>query len=93
MLPVPEPDDQIVGRLAEIAGEDVGTAIKILGSMVRKDKEGWHVHGWMESAKRILALALTASEPIREEAIQLINFLGRRGYVEFGTLLHPGAQG
>ena len=46
------------------------------------------VHAWHSHAEAILALALQADPPVREQAIRLIDYLGRRGYTDFGSLLY-----
>jgi hypothetical protein len=87
VVPSPEPDDRIIARLERIASVDIGCSVTILDRMVRGDTEGWHVHAWHSHAEAILALALRAEPLIREQAIRLIDYLGRRGYTDFGALL------
>lgn len=88
--PTPEPDHSLVEKLAEIAHIDITKAIDILDMMVRGDSEGWRVEGWHDAAKRILTAALNTPGEVRETAERLIDYLGRRGYTEFGRLLAPG---
>lgn len=87
--PTPEPDHAIVERLAQIAQADIARAIRILDRMVRGDREGWRIHMWVEPARRILELAMVAHGEARTQAERIIDYLGRRGYVEFGDLLNP----
>lgn len=87
VAPNPEPDDAVVEKLAEISNFNILKTVQILDRMIRGDQEGWRIHGWLDSAKAILNDALmTPGEP-SEEAVALINYLGRRGYMEFGQLL------
>jgi hypothetical protein len=62
-------------------------ATRILDKMVRADKEGDMVYIWREPAERILKSAMRGDDVMRRMASQLIDYLGRRGYVEFGELL------
>jgi hypothetical protein len=55
--------------------------------MIHGDQEGWRVHSWIDSAKKILEKAMTSPGKAREEAVELLNDLGRRGYTELGQLL------
>jgi hypothetical protein len=87
-LPIPEYAEQIVEHLAEIADTHIEVAARILDRMIRADKEGWRAYEWREPARKILESALRGDQPIRTMATQLIDYLGRRGYVEFGELLH-----
>ncbi len=76
----------IAKKLAEIAGVNISKAIRILDRMVRGDREG-RILGWLDSAKTILAKAMSKDVDARRCAEALIDYLGRRGYVEFGQLL------
>jgi hypothetical protein len=85
--------EQVVERLAKIAethAEQVGAATRILDRMIRADKEGWRAYAWRESAMKILRLAMRGDDAAREVALRLIDYLGRRGYQEFGRLLRFG---
>lgn len=89
---IPEPDYAVVEHLAEIAAasdanSELGIVIAILSKMVLGDHAGWHVHGWIDSAKAILQKGLHADAIVRAESIALVNELGRRGFVEMGALL------
>jgi hypothetical protein len=85
--PIPQPDDEIVDKLSEMAHIDVVKSVQILDKMVRGDREGWRIHSWETGAKDILEQALNATAEARETAEKLIDYLGRRGYMEFGRVL------
>lgn len=85
--PTPEPDQGIAERLATIARCDIMKAVRILDRMVRGDEEGWRIHGWLDSAKQILETAMNAGGDAHRGAVELINYLGRRGHTAFGALL------
>lgn len=84
----PEPDHSIAEQLAMVGHADIVRAVRILDRMVRGDREGWRIHGWLESVKAILEMAMNAGGDARTQAEQVINYLGRRGHTEFGDLLH-----
>ena len=84
---LPEPDDAVVERLAELVDSHVSQVMDLLKRMVEADVEGWHVHGWGTSTQVILRRALREGGAAQSSARGVINTLGRRGYVEFGKLL------
>ena len=93
VVPMPELADRIAERLAEFADTPHLEAItRILDRMIRADDEGWRAYVWHRPAKTILQAALQGNDTTRRLATQLIEHLGRRGYVEFGELLHLGAD-
>ncbi len=87
VVPTPEPDHTIAKKLAEIAHVDIVTSIHILNRMARGDQEGWRIHGWLDPAKDILKQALRTPGQAKDLALSLIDYLGRRGYTDFGQLL------
>ena len=87
VVAVPEPEHLVMERLAKIAQTDIAKAVRIVERMVKGDREGWRMHGWTEPARTILEQAMKAGGGARSEAEQLIDFLGRRGYTDFGALL------
>ena len=87
VVAVPEPEHQVMERLAEITQTDIAKAVRIVRRMVEGDREGWRLHGWQEPARAILEQAMKAGGAARIEAEQVIDFLGRRGYTAFGDLL------
>jgi hypothetical protein len=82
-----EADDELVKRLADIAAADISKSLSILEALVHGDEQGWRIHSWWESAASILKAALAASVDIRDKAQALIDYLGRRGFLQFGELL------
>lgn len=87
VVPTPQPDHDIVEQLAKTCQADIVTAARILDRMVQADREGWRISGWRDPARTILNTAMSAGGDARTQAVQTINYLGRRGYTEFGTLL------
>jgi hypothetical protein len=88
VVKTPEPDHRVVEKLADIAHIDIAKSVRILDLMVRGDREGWHIDSWLDSAKKILEQAMKNNGEVREKAVALIDYLGRRGYSDFGTLLN-----
>lgn len=88
VIPTPEPDHAIVEQLARVAQADIVRAVRILDRMVRGDREGWRIHGWIDSARQVLAVAMQAGGDARTYAEQVINYLGRRGHTGFEELLN-----
>jgi hypothetical protein len=82
-----QPDHEVLDHLAKIAGTDIDTSVQILDRMVRGDREGWRIHMWREAVTAILRQALSAGGNARTQAEAIVNYLGRRGYVEFGEIL------
>jgi hypothetical protein len=87
VTPLPEPDHAIAEQLAKIARDNTERAVRILDRMVRGDREGWHIHGWLDAAKQTLETAMMAGGDARTQAEQVIDYLGRRGHTSFGDLL------
>ena len=65
----------------------VAEYLRILERLIHGDREGWRVHTWAGSARTILDVAMRAGGDAQILAKELIDHLGRRGYVEFGELL------
>jgi len=87
VTPTPDPDHAVAKRLAEIAHVDPVKSVRILDRMIRGDREGWRIHSYLEPAREILKQAMKATGEPRGQAFVLIDYLGRRGYTEFGELL------
>ncbi len=87
VVPIPEPDHGVAEQLAKTCEADIVTAARILDRMVQGDREGWHVSGWQDPATKILHEAMGVGGDARTQAVQTINYLGRRGYTKFGELL------
>jgi hypothetical protein len=90
IVPTPEPDHAVVQDLARIAHLDIVRSVHILDRMIRGDREGWRIHGWFDEAKRILQTAMNTGGEAQTVAIDLINYLGRRGHTDFGSVLASG---
>ncbi len=85
--PRAEPDHLIVEHLATVCTHDPLRSVKIIQMLVMGDVEGWRIPSWKKEAKKILQIAMSAKGDACELAKQVIDALGRRGYLEFGELL------
>jgi hypothetical protein len=85
VVPVPEPDHAVTERLAEIASVDVPGAVRIIDKMIHGDRQGWQIHSWRDSARKVLGLGLEAGGDARRLAEGTLDYLGRRGYPDFGA--------
>ncbi len=82
-----EPEHTVAEQFAKIAACDPTRSVRILNKMIRADREGWRAGPWIDVAKEILEIALDLGGEAHAIAVALIDYLGRRGYVEFGELL------
>jgi hypothetical protein len=56
--------------------------------MVKGDKEGWLLLGKEDTAREIISAAINSDNlEAQNAAVELINFLGARGYLKFRDLL------
>ena len=92
IVPVPQPDGEVVEHLATVASADIVVALDILERMVHGDREGWRVQGWIDSARTVLEAGMKAGGDAQRNAEQLIDYLGRRGYTALGELLKYRAR-
>ena len=92
VVPVPAPDHEVIEHLARVASADMATALHILERMVRGDREGWRIQGWIDSARTVLEAGMKAGGDAQRKAEQLIDYLGRRGYTTLGELLNIGEE-
>lgn len=85
--PTPEPTQAVVKELARVAESDEIRAVRILDRMVRGDTTGWWTQEWLDAAGRVLEVAMRAGGDARSIAEEVVEHLGRRGHMQFGTLL------
>jgi hypothetical protein len=70
-------------RMAKIADSDLPGALGVLQMVSAKDLGPLGIHSWVEPAKKILAMAITAGGSLREQALTTINNFTERGYSGF----------
>ena len=83
-----EPDHMVIERLVEVCKIFPQQSVECLRLMAEGDKEGWQIYGWREQARTILGIALQSSNPdIKTASENVVNYFGKRGYLEFRSLL------
>jgi hypothetical protein len=83
-----EPDDMIVNVFEDMVSKKPTDILECLILMVKGDAEGWRVSYWKDRLKKIISTALEISEEeVKQKAIDLLNILGARGFLEFRDLL------
>lgn len=78
-------DSEVVNRLAEFTKTYPVETIKCLELIAKSDEEGWGIYSWAKQAKYIISATMKTAAS--DEAKSLVNYLGSRGYLEFGDLL------
>lgn len=69
-------------------------AVECLALIVEGDKDGWAVLSWREHARNLLGGAIhSADQTARMRAINLVHYLGARGYSEFRDLIPANVAG
>jgi len=86
---LPEPDHMVAERLAAIAEDYPDQAVTGLHWMVDLASEGWAIHGWLDSARRILEVGLKSRESsTRERATRIVHKMGALRFGDFRGLLN-----
>jgi hypothetical protein len=82
----PEPDHLVLEAIATATETESASVVASLKHMLLRDHEPWRIHSSMESVRTILTTAIKSSSA-QDSAVDLIDRLGRRGYLDFGALL------
>jgi len=83
-----ERDRMVAERLAELSPTHPREAVECLGRMVEGDRTGWGLLGWKSHAQAILRMEMEPpGAEVRQRAADITNECGRRGHVDFRTLL------
>jgi len=86
-----ERDDSVIEQLAVLVERMPLQCILCLRAIAEGDREGWRIYMAREHVRSILSATIhSPNSEAAEEAKKLINYLGSRGYFEFGDLLKPG---
>lgn len=85
--PRAEPGKMIVEKLASICRNDPLNSAQIIQKLVLGSTEGWQIQAWKTHAKQVLEVALETGDEAQLVAEDVIDWLGRRGFEEFGELL------
>ncbi|HKT11946.1 MAG TPA: hypothetical protein VJW77_08995 [Terriglobia bacterium] len=80
--------NMVIEYLAELASGMTSEAMDCLYMIIRGESDDWRVLGSDEKAKEIIRIAFKSEkEDTRQQAKDLVNLLGSRGYFDFGDLL------
>lgn len=83
-----EPDHKVVERLAALANSMPFETVRCLRFIIEGDKEGWYIYHWREQARLLLSTVINGTNPeAKQIAIDIINRLGARGFLEFMDLI------
>jgi hypothetical protein len=83
-----DPERLAAEQLAKLSDTMPAKAVECARKIVERDLDGWGIRTWREQARTIISFALASvEESARQEAINLIHYLGSRGYPEFRDLL------
>jgi len=85
-----ERDHSVIEQLVALVDRMPLQCILCLRAIAEGDRERWRIYMAREHVRTILSAALHSSDnEAVKEARKLINYLGSRGYLEFGDLLKP----
>jgi hypothetical protein len=88
-----EPDHMVAEKLVKVASKWPVESIRIFEALAKNDKEGWKISYWADEAMATIETALSSNSPeAKTAAVQLVNYLGSRGYVQFGKILSQGSK-
>ncbi len=75
----------LVKSLVEHAIDHPQLAVRCLWLLLQADKQGWHAHAWRAEIREVLAQAV--EHGASDDARQVIDWLGRKGHLEYRGLL------
>ena len=81
-----DPDHTVPEHLAKAVKTDPAKSVQCLRIIAKGDREGWKLYARRDHIQRILEVALQ-NPTARQEAEQVIHYLGSRGFLEFRYLL------
>lgn len=83
-----EPDHKVIERLASLADSMPSETVRCLHLMIEGAKEDWRIYNWRKQARLLLSTAINGTNPeAKQTAIDIINRLGARGFLEFMDLI------
>jgi hypothetical protein len=83
----------VLERLATLAETMPGETVRCLSLMIEGALDGWKISSWLKELRVILSLIIQHSDAAAKQiAIDLLNKLGAKGYLEFRDLLPPSAS-
>lgn len=89
VAPSAGPEHSVIQRLAADCALNPVRSVRMLGLVVDGDEEGWRLTAYEDELRTILEVGMKAGGEARSVAEQVIDTLGRRGFMSFGELLDP----
>ncbi len=84
-----DPDFLVLKRLTILADMMPESVVECLELMIKKDKSEWGIYGWRDETKTILSKVIQSnSDQARQTAVDIIQYLGKRGNLEYRELLN-----
>ncbi len=84
---MPQPDHMVTEQLAAISSNYTRQAVESLTWMIDLGSHDWSIHGWLDSARRILEVGLRSQDAdVRAQVERAINKLGALGFRDFCAL-------
>lgn len=78
----------VLERLATLAEAMPKEAVRCVSLMIDGDLQGWEIHGWRDQLRAILSTVIQSADTIaKQSAVEVINRLGAKGFLEFRGLL------
>lgn len=78
-------EHDLVKSLVDRTADHPHLAVRCLELLLRADKQGWHIHAWRDEIREILSLA--TEHGAAQQAREVVDWLGRKGHLEFRGLL------
>ncbi|MEW6542563.1 MAG: hypothetical protein AB1411_03015 [Nitrospirota bacterium] len=81
----------VLERLAALAEAMPNESVRCALLMIEGDLKGWEIHGWRNELRAILSTVIRSTRPnALQGAVELVNRLGAKGFLEFRDLLPSG---
>lgn len=83
-----DPEHLVAENLVKVSKKWPLEAVAVFDVVTRNDKDGWKTSGWRKEVTAVLEEAYRSeNKEARQAAIDFIQYLGTRGYFEFGKIL------
>ncbi len=80
----------VLERLATLAEAMPEEAVRCVSLMIEGDLQGWEIHSWRDELRAILSTGIRAADRTApRSAVEVVNRLGAKGFLEFRELLPP----
>ena len=80
----------VLERLALLAEAMPNEVVQCISLMIGGNLQGWEIHGWRDELRAILSTVIRSADTIAQQsAVEAVNRLGAKGFLEFRELLPP----